>query len=162
NKGAPMKADWFKRVGWFYLPKSAPGIAICVLATLFCLTVFRAVDRHSHSVSDTLYGVFPFFTCTFLLLDWICRRTCGERATLTLNPSRIAPAGIPCSRHILALCLVNRRCVAIQPCPVAPVAMPEILPNRLRHHVAVLRDIHFDQRVRRPAEHIAIIVQAML
>src|SRR4051794_17973693 len=28
----------------------------------------------SHSVSDTLYGVFPFFACTFLLVDWIASR----------------------------------------------------------------------------------------
>jgi hypothetical protein len=42
---------------------------------LFCVTVFRAIDRHSHSVSDTLYGVFPFYICTFLLLDWLGRKT---------------------------------------------------------------------------------------
>jgi hypothetical protein len=71
----PMKTQWFKRFGWFYVPVSAPGMVVCVLAALFCLTVFRAVDRHSHSVSDTLYGVFPFFVCTFLLLDWIGRQT---------------------------------------------------------------------------------------
>ena len=42
-------------------------------------TVFKAVDRHSHSVSDTLYGVFPFFVCTFLLFDWIGGKT-SEKA----------------------------------------------------------------------------------
>ena len=70
-----MKTQWFKRFGWFYVPVSAPGMMVCVLAALFCLTVFRTVDRHSHSVSDTLYGIFPFFVCTFLLLDWIGRQT---------------------------------------------------------------------------------------
>ncbi len=45
------------------------------MALIFCGTVFLAVDRHSHSVSDTLYGVFPFFACTFLLLDWIGSRS---------------------------------------------------------------------------------------
>jgi hypothetical protein len=70
-----MKATWFKRFGWFYLPVSAPGGIVWFLAGLFCLTVFRAIDRHSHSVSDTLYGIFPFFVCTFLLLDWIGGRT---------------------------------------------------------------------------------------
>lgn len=70
-----MKAAWFKRFGWFYLPVSVPGGAVSLLAILFCLIVFRAVDRHSHSASDTLYGVFPFFACTFLLLDWIGGRT---------------------------------------------------------------------------------------
>ena len=75
-----MKTNWFKRLGWFYVPVSVPGAVLYLLAVGFCVTVFTAVDRHSHSVSDTLYGVFPFFTCTFLLLDWIGRRTCAERA----------------------------------------------------------------------------------
>jgi hypothetical protein len=70
-----MKTPWFKRSGWFYWPVSVPGAVVCLLAALFCLTVFRAVDRHSHSASDTLYGVFPFFACTFLLLDWLAGRT---------------------------------------------------------------------------------------
>ncbi len=67
----PMNTIWFKRIGWFYVPASVPGGIVSVLALLFCLTVFRAVDRHSHSASDTLYGVFPFFVCSFLLVDWI-------------------------------------------------------------------------------------------
>jgi len=71
-----MKTNWFKRLGWFYVPMSIPGTVLCLIAVGFCLSVFIAVDRHSHSVSDTLYGVFPFFTCTFLLVDWIGRRTC--------------------------------------------------------------------------------------
>jgi hypothetical protein len=70
-----MKTIWFKRFGWFHLPTSIPGAILCLLAALFCFTVFMAADRHSHSVSDTLYGVFPFFVCTFLLLDWIGERT---------------------------------------------------------------------------------------
>jgi hypothetical protein len=69
-----MKIRWFKRFGWFNVPVSLPGAIICLLAALFCLTVFKAVDRHSHSASDTLYGVFPFFACTFLLVDWIAGR----------------------------------------------------------------------------------------
>jgi len=67
----PMNTKCFKRIGWWNVPASIPGAVVCLLAILFCLTVFRAVDRHSHSASDTLYGVFPFFACTFLLLDWI-------------------------------------------------------------------------------------------
>ena len=70
-----MRTEWFKRCGWFYLPVSVPGAVIYLVAALFCLTVFRAVDGHSHSAADTLYGVFPFFACTFLLLDWIGSRT---------------------------------------------------------------------------------------
>ena len=75
-----MKTNWFKRFGWFYLPVSASGALVVLLALLFCLTVFIAVDRHSHSASDTLYGVFPFFVCTFLLVDWLGGRTSEKAA----------------------------------------------------------------------------------
>jgi len=70
-----MKIIWFKRWGWFYLPVSLPGVVIALAALAFCAQVFLAVDRKSHSVSDTLYGVFPFFACTFLLFDWMAGRT---------------------------------------------------------------------------------------
>jgi hypothetical protein len=70
-----MKPNRFARCGWFYLPVSAAGVVIYLLAAMFCATVFVAVDRHSHSVSDTLYGIFPYFVCTFLMVDWIAGRT---------------------------------------------------------------------------------------
>jgi hypothetical protein len=75
-----MNTRWFNRFGWFYIPVSAAGAVICLLAMLFFATVFVTVDRHSHSVSDTFYGVFPFFACTFLLLDWIGSRTSNQSA----------------------------------------------------------------------------------
>ena len=70
-----MKNAWFKRISWFHLPVSIPGAIITLLALAFCVQVFLAVDRHSHSVSDTLYGIFPYFACAFLLHDWIASRT---------------------------------------------------------------------------------------
>ena len=70
-----MKTQWFKRLGWFYLPVSLPGAIITLAALAFCVQVFVAVDRHAHSASDTLYGVFPFFASAFLLFDWIAGRT---------------------------------------------------------------------------------------
>jgi hypothetical protein len=70
-----MKQAWFKPFGWFHLPISLPGAAVVVVAAIFSINVFVAIDRHSHSVSDTLYGVFPFFVCTFMLVDWIARNT---------------------------------------------------------------------------------------
>jgi hypothetical protein len=48
------------------------------MALAFCAQVFWAIDRRSHSVTDTLYGVFPFFVCTFLLLAWIATHTSNE------------------------------------------------------------------------------------
>ena len=70
-----MKLNWFKQWGWLYLPASVPGAIICLATIAFCVSVFLAADRNSHSVSDTLYNVFPFFTCAFLLWDWIGART---------------------------------------------------------------------------------------
>jgi hypothetical protein len=70
-----MKTQWFKQLGWFFFPISLPGMVITLGALAFCAQVFWAIDRQSHSVSDTLYGVFPFFVCTFLLLDWVAVRT---------------------------------------------------------------------------------------
>ena len=70
-----MGDKWFKRIGWFHIPISLPGVFVTTLAALFCLHVFVAIDRHSHSASDTLYGIFPFFACTFLLVDWIAEKT---------------------------------------------------------------------------------------
>lgn len=66
-----MKNAWFKRIGWLYLPVSIPGAVIALAAIAFCAQVFLAVDRQSHSASDTLYGVFPYFACAFLLFDWV-------------------------------------------------------------------------------------------
>ncbi|MGD0085825.1 MAG: hypothetical protein ABSC24_01720 [Verrucomicrobiota bacterium] len=70
-----MKNVWFKRAGWIYVPISVPGAIITLAAVSFCVQVFLAVDHKSHSVSDTLYGVFPFFASVFLLFDWLAGRT---------------------------------------------------------------------------------------
>ena len=74
-----MKSSLFVRMGWVYLPSSVAGGLVSLLCLGFCATVFFAADRHSHSVSDTLYGVFPYFVPTFLLYDWIARRSCEGR-----------------------------------------------------------------------------------
>ena len=66
---------WFRRIGWFYVPVSVPGAIVTVGALAFCAQVFRAIDRNSHSVTDTLYGVYPFIIPTLLLLDWVASRS---------------------------------------------------------------------------------------
>ena len=71
--------SWFKRAGWFYLPVTLAGVFATLLPLALCLNVFMAVDRHSHSATDTLYGVYPFFMTTFLLWSWVADRTAGER-----------------------------------------------------------------------------------
>lgn len=76
-----MKSVWFRRLGWIYRPVSWQGFILVLLALAFCVQVFLAVDRHSHSVSDTLYGVFPYFGCCFLLVNWVASNTSGGQAT---------------------------------------------------------------------------------
>ena len=71
---------WFKPAGLFFVPVSPIGWIACGCALAFCVQVFIAVDRHSHSASDTLYGIFPFFLPTLLALAWIADRT-GGRST---------------------------------------------------------------------------------
>lgn len=73
-----MNKGMFRRTGWFCIPASLPAGILCLLALGFLVTVFTAVDRHSHSASNTLYGVFPYAVCTFLLLDWVGRRSLRE------------------------------------------------------------------------------------
>ena len=72
-----MQAKWFERWGWFYRPVSLAGVVILVLALAFCIQVFLAVDTRSHSVSDTLYGIFPYFVGVAFLVDWLAGRTSG-------------------------------------------------------------------------------------
>jgi hypothetical protein len=72
-----MKTPWFKRFGWFHLPVSLPGWVAALMAVAFVVHTFIAIDRQPHSVSDTLYGMFPFVTGTFLLMDRLAGRTSG-------------------------------------------------------------------------------------
>jgi hypothetical protein len=69
---------WFRAVGIFFVPASFAGVLVSALALTFCVQVFWAIDRHSHSVSDTLYGVFPFWAPALLGLAWIADRTGGR------------------------------------------------------------------------------------
>jgi hypothetical protein len=70
-----MQRRWFKPWGWIYHPSSLEGALVTVLAVLFCVNVFVAIDRHSHSVSDTMYGIFPFWVPTLMLLNWVASKT---------------------------------------------------------------------------------------
>ena len=69
-----MKNAWFRPWGLIYRPVSWQGWLVTLAAAAFCLHTTWAVDRLSHSVSDTLYGVFPFIVPTFLLWTWIAAK----------------------------------------------------------------------------------------
>ena len=70
-----MNHRWFKPWGWIFRPVSAAGFLITVLLVAFWLQTFVAVDRHSHSVSDTLYGIFPFWVGAATIWYWIASKT---------------------------------------------------------------------------------------
>jgi hypothetical protein len=70
-----MKKPWFREWGWVYYPVTWQGIVLVVLILAFCIQVFLAVDSRSHSVSDTLYGVFPYIIPSLLVLNWVASKT---------------------------------------------------------------------------------------
>ena len=73
-----MKHLWFRNWGWIYWPAAWQGWILLLMTCVFCVQVFIAVDRHSHSASDTFYGIFPYFVPAFGVLGWIASRTSGD------------------------------------------------------------------------------------
>lgn len=80
-----MKHPWFKSWGWIYRPVSWQGLALVLLTMLFCLQVFVSVDQNSHSVSDTLYGIFPYFVTSFMILYWIASKTSARSVNQSMQ-----------------------------------------------------------------------------
>ena len=70
-----LKNRWFKLWGWVYRPVSWPGLAVILVAAAFTGQVFLAVDRGSHSASDTLFGVFPYLAPFWILTYWVASKT---------------------------------------------------------------------------------------
>jgi hypothetical protein len=67
--------SWFKKSGWVYIPTHFMGLFVTLLAIAFLVPVFVAVDRNSHSVSDELYNLFVYTTCTAFWWKWIAEKT---------------------------------------------------------------------------------------
>ena len=70
-----MRHAWFEKFAWFYKPTAWPGWLALILTLIFCVHVFVAVDRHSHSASDTLYGALPFWVSAWTIFGWVASRT---------------------------------------------------------------------------------------
>lgn len=66
-----MIKKWFRKYRWIYLPISWQGYLTVLLTAIFNIQVFFAVDRNSHSISDTLYGVFPYLVGSIVILFWV-------------------------------------------------------------------------------------------
>jgi hypothetical protein len=78
-EGLAMNRTWFKEWGWLYRPVSWQGWVGVFLTLAFCINVFVAVDRHSHSASDTLYGIFPFVVPAFGILGWVASKRSSKK-----------------------------------------------------------------------------------
>lgn len=70
-----MKQQWFKTFGWIYLPIHPMGYVITLMAIIFMVPVCMAVVRNGHSVTDDLYSIFVFGTCTAFLWKWVAEKT---------------------------------------------------------------------------------------
>ncbi|NBB17794.1 hypothetical protein GVN20_00370 [Runella sp. CRIBMP] len=66
---------WFVRKGLFFKPSSLVGWGLLTCTLAYCVLAFIEVDKHSHSVSDTLinwlfrvilvglvYSIIAYFT----------------------------------------------------------------------------------------------------
>ena len=73
-----MKTIWFKKWGWAYLPVHPIGVAVTLLAGLFLIPVYAAIVRNGHSVSDDLYEMFVYTTCTAFWWKWIADKTSSD------------------------------------------------------------------------------------
>ncbi len=74
-----MNTLWFKPWGWIYRPVSWQGWIAVIAASIFCVQVFTAVHRHSHSGSDSFYGIFPCVVPAVILLNWLASKTAPQR-----------------------------------------------------------------------------------
>lgn len=70
-----MKQLWFKKMGWIYFPVHFMGVLVTLLAIAFMVPVVIAADRSAHSVSDELYEIFLFATCTAFWWKWVAEKT---------------------------------------------------------------------------------------
>lgn len=70
-----MKIIWFKKWGWMYLPVHPVGFVVTLLAILFLVPIYNAILRNGHSVSDDLYDIFIYTTCTLFWWKWVAEKT---------------------------------------------------------------------------------------
>lgn len=70
-----MKQVWFKKMGWVYWPTHVMGVVVTLLAIAFMVPVVMTADRSAHSVTDELYEIFVYATCTAFWWKWVAEKT---------------------------------------------------------------------------------------
>lgn len=66
---------WFKKTGWVYLPITFLGWLLTLLAIILVGWAFVAIDRNSHSASDTLIALFPYASLIAIFWFWVANNT---------------------------------------------------------------------------------------
>lgn len=66
---------WFRKWGWIYLPIHPSGHLVTLIAALFLVPVYAAIVRNGHSVSDDLYNMFVYTSCTAFWWKWVAEKT---------------------------------------------------------------------------------------
>jgi len=51
------------------------GVLVSFMAIIFLIPIYMAVIRNGHSVSDDLYQLFVYTTCTAFWWKWIAEKT---------------------------------------------------------------------------------------
>jgi ACR3 family arsenite efflux pump ArsB len=74
-----MQKSWFRRTGPLLLPSTAVGWILSLATLFFSVQIFRMVDRHSHSVSDTLIGAAPVIAMLLVLLGLVAHLSSNHR-----------------------------------------------------------------------------------
>ena len=97
-----MERAWFRRVGWIWRPASVEGWLVSAAAATVAAWWFWAIDRHSHSASDTLIGFWPYVAPLAILWGWVASNTdsAGTNRTGLMrfsssDPDQIVLAGDP-------------------------------------------------------------------
>jgi hypothetical protein len=71
-----MKTTWFKKFAWIYIPVHPFGYIVTLLAILFMIPVCTAIVSSGHSVTDDLYQIFVYGSCTAFWWKWVAEKTC--------------------------------------------------------------------------------------
>ena len=65
----------FKKRGWIYIPVHIGGYIVTLLAIAFMIPILMAAIRNEQSISDTLYHLFVYATCTAFWWKWVADKT---------------------------------------------------------------------------------------
>ena len=79
-----MKTIWFKQLGGVYMPVHLMGILVTLIAIIFLVPVYMAIARNGHSVSDDLYEMFVYTTCTAFWWKWIADKTSDKEKQMNI------------------------------------------------------------------------------